>query len=153
MTSIPLSRHQLRCDFSDLNYLSNSHSTQSSSEFVWLVRNLQSHAPDPLWKLLDIVVHMLKRGDENATTLLHAITAHCLGVDQVLSWWYQTRLLETGFWHSGHGSHRATMQNQQNTSRFNASTLCEEVVRLWALCALNPRLSAFEREQASPSAA
>ncbi|CAD5226204.1 unnamed protein product [Bursaphelenchus xylophilus] len=122
-------------------------SPQASTEFVCLLRNHYSRAPEPLWKLLDIVVHMLKRGDENATTLLHAITEHCLCVDQILSWWYQTRLLETGHWYLGNGGHRVTSQGQQNVPRHNASSLCEEIVRLWGLCSLNPKLTRHEKEQ------
>lgn len=80
----------LACPFrllsSDIAYLhaTTNERQNSSSEFLWLQRIQQSHAPDPLWKLLEIVIHMLKRGDENATTLLHTITEHCLCVDQVL---------------------------------------------------------------------
>ncbi|CAD5218765.1 unnamed protein product [Bursaphelenchus okinawaensis] len=119
-------------------------SPQASTEFVFLLRNHYSRAPEPLWKLLDIVVHMFKRSDENATTLLHAITEHCLCVDQILSWWYQTKLLETGHWYKGNGNQS---QEQQKVPRHNASSLCEEIVRLWGLCALNPKLTKHEKEQ------
>lgn len=72
--------------FSDLNYLSTT-PPPANAELSWLMRTQLTHSPEPLWKLLEIVVHMLKRGDENATTLLHAITVHCLCVDQVLMWY------------------------------------------------------------------
>lgn len=112
------------------------------------MRTQLAHSPEPLWKLLEIVVHMLKRGDENATTLLHAITVHCLCVDQVLMWWYQTRLVASGHWIIGNTAQRGQC-SQNQLQRGAANTLCEEIVRLWRLAALNPKLNAPEREQAS----
>jgi hypothetical protein len=91
-------------------------------------------------------VHMLKRGDENATTLLHAITVHCLCIDQVLMWWYQTKLVASGHWHLGNAAQRGQC-SQSQLQRGSANTLCEEIVRLWKLAALNPKLNAFERDQ------
>lgn len=112
------------------------------------MRTQLTHAPEPLWKLLEIVVHMLKRGDENATTLLHAITVHCLCVDQVLMWWYQTRLVASGHWNIGNTAQRGQC-SQNQLQRGSANTLCEEIVRLWRLAALNPKLNPSERDQVS----
>ncbi|KAI6216161.1 hypothetical protein M3Y99_01837100 [Aphelenchoides fujianensis] len=140
----------IHCDIAYLHATSNERQN-SSSEFLWLQRIQQSHAPDPLWKLLEIVIHMLKRGDENATTLLHTITEHCLCVDQVLMWWYQTKLITTGYWFAGPNGavQQFSPHSQTEMKRVAANTLCEEIVRLWRLAALNPRLSAFEREELS----
>jgi hypothetical protein len=133
--------------FSDLNYLSTTMPT-ANAELSWLMRTQLTHAPEPLWKLLEIVVHMLKRGDENATTLLHAITVHCLCVDSVLMWWYQSRLAASGHWHIGNTAQRGQC-SQNQLQRGSANTLCEEIVRLWRLAALNPKLNPSEREQVS----
>lgn len=98
---------------------------------------------------------MLKRGDENASTLLHVITEDCLRMDQILIWWYQTTLLRSGFWFSlakvggggavGKGGH--TVHSPVNSTQYNAASLCDEIVCLWRLVALNPKLSSFERDQ------
>ncbi|KAI6224951.1 Zinc finger domain containing protein [Aphelenchoides besseyi] len=136
----------IHCDIAYLHATSTERQN-SAAEFLWLQRIQQSHDPDSLWKLLDIVVHMLKRNDENATTLLHTITEHCLCVDQVIMWWYQSRLLATGQWHFGINGQERSSHSQTEMKRVAASSLCEEIVRLWRLAAMNPRLTQYEREQ------
>ena len=37
--------------------------------------------------------------------------------------------------------------NNQHNAQFNCAELCDEIVRLWRLAALNPRLSSVERVQ------
>ena len=113
-------------------------------------------------KLLEIVIHMLRRGDENATTLLHTITDYCLSFDQILVWWYQGRVTvkstslapTSGAWAAAASTSAAAAtaqapspHSQAEQKRVAAYTLSEEIVRLWRLAALNPRLSAYEREQ------
>lgn len=89
---------------------------------------------------------MFKRGDDNATTLLHVITENCLKMDQVLIWWYQTSLIQSGHWHTA-GYKSLRLNSQLLTTQYNAASLCEEIVRLWHLAALNPKLSEHERDQ------
>lgn len=89
---------------------------------------------------------MYKRGDDNATTLLHVITENCLKMDQVLIWWYHTTLIQSGYWHTI-SNKSPTLNSQMLTTQYNAASLCEEIVRLWRLAALNPKLSEHERDQ------
>uniref|UniRef100_A0A915EG49 ZSWIM8 TPR repeats domain-containing protein n=1 Tax=Ditylenchus dipsaci TaxID=166011 RepID=A0A915EG49_9BILA len=129
----------------DVQYLSST-SPPASNEWNTLIRPLRSKEPEALWNLLSIVREMLKRGDENATTLLHIITEQCMSIDPVLIWWYQTCLTQSGYWHfSGYRNH--TLHSHVSTTQYNAGSLCDEIVKLWRLAALNPKLSSFEREQ------
>lgn len=89
---------------------------------------------------------MFKRGDDNATTLLHVITENCLKMDQVLIWWYQTCLTQSGHWHTA-GHKTLAINSQMLTTQYNAASLCQEIVRLWRLAVLNPKLSSHERDQ------
>ncbi|KAI1726254.1 zinc finger SWIM domain-containing protein 4 [Ditylenchus destructor] len=129
----------------DVQYLSSS-SPQASNEWNTLIRPLRSKEPEALWNLLSIVREMFKRGDENATTLLHVITEDCMCIDQILIWWYQTSLTSSGLWHfTGYRNH--TLHSHVSTTQYNAASLCNEIVALWRLAALNPKLSPFEKEQ------
>lgn len=87
---------------------------------------------------------MLKRGDSNASILLHAITDECLSIDFILIRWYQISLTKSGHWaipNSGKNGNNKFIIRQ-----YNACSLCDEIVILWRLIALDPRLSDFERE-------
>ncbi|MFH4973870.1 hypothetical protein AB6A40_000579 [Gnathostoma spinigerum] len=132
----------------DVQYLS-SNQPPVASEWQSLLRPHRSKDPEGLWNLLSIVREMFKRRDENATTLLHIITEECFACCQVLMWWYQTSLTHSGRWVpcSSSGNKSNALLSSQNAPQFNCSSLCEEIVQLWRLAALNPRLSNFEREQ------
>lgn len=114
--------------------------------YEWSTLN-QSHCsrePEALWNLLSIVREMLKRGDSNASILLHAITDECLSIDFILIRWYQISLTKSGHWaipNSGKNGNNKFIIRQ-----YNACSLCDEIVILWRLIALDPRLSDFERE-------
>uniref|UniRef100_F1KPY7 Zinc finger SWIM domain-containing protein n=1 Tax=Ascaris suum TaxID=6253 RepID=F1KPY7_ASCSU len=132
----------------DVQYLS-SNQPPAASEWQSLLRPHRSKDPEGLWNLLSIVREMFKRRDENATSLLHIITEECLACTQVLIWWYQTALSQSGQWIlcSPSGNKSSSLLSSQNAPQFNCASLCDEIVQLWRLAALNPRLSELEREQ------
>ena len=129
--------------FSDVQTLSST-SPAVSYEWSTLIRSHCSKEPEALWNLLSIVREMLKRGDGNASILLHAITDECLSIDFILIRWYYISLTKSGKWTTTNG----TRNNAQFITRqYNACSLCDEIVSLWRVVTLNPRLSVFERDQ------
>ena len=63
---------------------------------------------------------------------------------QILVWWVSTRVaLHSG--NSGHGG-KNNMNSNSHGSQYACSSLCDEIVILWRLAALNPALSPNERE-------
>jgi hypothetical protein len=93
------------------------------------------------------VKEMFKRGDENATSLLHVITQDCISVDQLLLWWYLTQLAHSGLWYASNHKNAASLHSHAITTQYHTNALFEEIVRLWRLAALNPQLSHIERTQ------
>ncbi|KAM3726124.1 Zinc finger SWIM domain-containing protein [Dirofilaria immitis] len=132
----------------DVQYLS-SNQPPAASEWLSLFRPHRAKEPEGLWNLLSIVREMFKRRDENATSLLHIITEECLACSQVLIWWYQTALSQSGQWTLCPPSTNksSSLMSNQKTPQLNCASLCDEIVQLWRLAALNPRLTSFEREQ------
>ena len=60
-------------------------------------------------------------------------------------WWVNTKVaLHMGS--SGHGG-KNNMNSNSHGSQYACSSLCDEIVVLWRLAALNPALSPQEREQ------
>ena len=125
---------------------------------------LKSKQPAALWNFFGIVSEMFSRQDENATNLLHMITADCLAVDQVfvsnyfffqwlntflqiIIWWYQAKLLESGKWHMQLKNNRALQPNSFIQLLYQAAALFDEIVKLWKIAALNPKLNSFEKEK------
>ncbi|KAF2356741.1 Zinc finger SWIM-type [Trinorchestia longiramus] len=77
--------------------------------------------------------------------LVHVTLAwqECIKTEKVLVWWYNTRVaLHTGI--AGHGG-KNSMSSSSHSSQYACSSLCDEVVVLWRLAALNPALSPTER--------
>lgn len=69
----------------------------------------------------------------------------CIRIDTLLIWWYQVSLLRSGLWHMT--TNKNQFNSQLNSTYFNAASLCDEIVKLWRLAALNPKLSSYERDQ------
>ncbi|KAH7729235.1 SWIM zinc finger family protein [Aphelenchoides avenae] len=130
----------------DVQHLSSAY-PPTSDEWNLLMKPLRSREPNALWNLLSIVEEMFKRNDENATILLHAITEHCLAVPQMLTWWYQTSLLRSGFWRLNASCYKSHLHALMSSTQYNAGFLCDHIVQLWRLAALNPRLTCFEKDQ------
>uniref|UniRef100_A0A0N5AJS0 SWIM-type domain-containing protein n=1 Tax=Syphacia muris TaxID=451379 RepID=A0A0N5AJS0_9BILA len=131
----------------DVNYLSTSQPA-AAAEWQLLLRPHRSREPEGLWNLMSIIREMFKRHDENASTLLHIVTEECFSNSQVLMWWYQTCLAYSGNWFlCSTGNKPNPLMSNQSVPQFSCASLCEEIIQLWRLAVLNPRLSDFEREQ------
>ncbi|XP_014298528.2 zinc finger SWIM domain-containing protein 8 homolog [Microplitis demolitor] len=130
--------------FSDVNYLSTT-APPAATEWTSLLRPLRGREPEGMWNLLSIVREMFKRTDRNAIPLLEIITEECMACEQFLVWWFNTKIaLLNGTGHGG-GKH-GSMNSNAHASQHACSSLCDEIVVLWRLAALNPGLSPSERE-------
>jgi hypothetical protein len=100
-----------------------------------------------MWNLLSIVREMFKRNDANAVQLLEILTEEVLAIDQILIWWFNTKISAS---HTSNGTHTLRGGGGQNSSSSSsqhaASSLCDEIVALWRLCALNPAFSPMQRD-------
>ncbi|XP_023288160.1 zinc finger SWIM domain-containing protein 8 isoform X2 [Orussus abietinus] len=130
--------------FSDVNCLSTT-APPAAAEWSSLLRPLRGREPEGMWNLLSIVREMFKRTDRNAIPLLEIITEECMACEQILIWWFNTKVaLLNGTGHGG-GKH-GNMNSNAHASQHACSSLCDEIVVLWRLAALNPGLSPSERE-------
>ncbi|XP_066258145.1 zinc finger SWIM domain-containing protein 8 homolog isoform X3 [Euwallacea similis] len=134
--------------FSDVNYLSTV-APPAAAEWTSLLRPLRGREPEGMWNLLSIVREMFKRNDRNAVPLLEIITEECMACEQILIWWFNTKVaLLSGS--SGHGGAGGGKHNNINSnthaSQHAGSSLCDEIVVLWRLAALNPGLAPAERD-------
>uniref|UniRef100_A0A1A9W8J2 SWIM-type domain-containing protein n=1 Tax=Glossina brevipalpis TaxID=37001 RepID=A0A1A9W8J2_9MUSC len=129
----------------DVNYLTNS-APPAATEWSSLLRPLRGREPEGMWNLLSIVREMYRRCDRNAVRLLEIITEQCMACDQLLLWWYQTKLslMMGSHGHSG-GKHSNTHSNSKAIEHASSS-LFDEIVVLWRLAALNPGLAPDERD-------
>ncbi|XP_067937887.1 zinc finger SWIM domain-containing protein 8-like [Watersipora subatra] len=128
--------------YSDLNCLSSS-APPAAAEYQSLLRPLRGREPEGIWNLLSIVKELLHRRDSNAVPLLEILTDEMLQCEQLLVWWFTTKIS------SAHNSVVTISKNGSsngNTTQNAASSLCDEIVTLWRLVALNPRLSPLQRD-------
>ncbi|CAB0008630.1 unnamed protein product [Nesidiocoris tenuis] len=126
--------------FSDVNYLSTT-APPAAAEWTSLLRPLRGREPEGMWNLLSIVREMFRRNDRNALPLLQIITDECLACEQIMVWWFNTKVaLHVGV--SGGGRHSSV---NSHGAQHACASLCDEVVILWRLAALNPALSSQER--------
>ncbi|XP_076268553.1 zinc finger SWIM domain-containing dorado isoform X5 [Rhynchophorus ferrugineus] len=134
--------------FSDVNYLSTV-APPAAAEWSSLLRPLRGREPEGMWNLLSIVREMFKRNDRNAVPLLEIITEECMACEQILIWWFNTKvaLLSGNSSHGGSGGGKHNNINSNtHASQHAGSSLCDEVVILWRLAALNPGLAPSERD-------
>ena len=123
--------------FSDVNYLTST-APPAAAEWSSLLRPLRGREPEGMWNLLSIVREMLRRNDRNAIPLLEILTEEVLACDQIILWWFNTKVsLHAG---TNHGN-RGNIHSNTHTSQHACSSLCDEIVILWRLVALNPSLS------------
>ncbi|XP_077534484.1 zinc finger SWIM domain-containing dorado isoform X3 [Haemaphysalis longicornis] len=128
--------------FSDVNYLSST-APPAATEWCSLLRPLRGREPEGMWNLLSIVREMFRRSDRNAIPLLQILTEEVLACEQILCWWFNTKVsLHTGS--GGHGG-RAVGHGNAHSSQHACSSLCDEIVVLWRLAALSPALSPQDR--------
>lgn len=124
-----------------MNYLSTT-APPAAAEWTSLLRPLRGREPEGMWNLLSIVREMFKRNDRNAVPLLEIITEECMACEQILVWWFNTCVaLHSG----GGGGKHAGGNSNAHASQHACSSLCEEIVVLWRLAALNPGISPEER--------
>ncbi|XP_063619650.1 zinc finger SWIM domain-containing protein 8 homolog [Cydia splendana] len=126
--------------FSDVNYLSTS-APPAAAEWSSLLRPLRGREPEGMWNLLSIVREMFKRSDRNAIPLLEIITEEVMACEQIIVWWYSTKAALVAW--GGGGKHGGS---GNSAAQHACSSLCDEVVVLWRLAALNPGLAPHERD-------
>ena len=111
--------------------------------------------------MLSIVREMYKRNDHNSIPLLEIVTLQCLETAQIMVWWFNTKValqqagqvrveIANNFrLHSNVINILKVKHNVNSNSQAcqNAcASMCDEVVTLWKLAALNPCISPAERE-------
>ncbi|XP_071440539.1 zinc finger SWIM domain-containing protein 8 homolog [Hetaerina americana] len=130
--------------FSDVNYLGTT-APPAAAEWCSLLRPLRGREPEGMWNLLSIVREMFKRNDRNAIPLLEIITEECMACEQIMVWWFNTKVaLQTGS--SGPGGRHGGINSNSHAPQHASASLCDEIVQLWRLAALNPGLSPSERD-------
>ncbi|XP_059469798.1 zinc finger SWIM domain-containing protein 8 homolog isoform X2 [Neocloeon triangulifer] len=129
--------------FSDVNYLSTN-APPAAAEWSSLLRPLRGREPEGMWNLLSIVREMFKRNDRNAVPLLEIVTEECMMCEQIMVWWFNTKVAL----HNGSSSHggKHSVNSNSHAAQHACSSLCDEIVVLWRLAALNPGLSPEERD-------
>ncbi|GMT24008.1 hypothetical protein PFISCL1PPCAC_15305, partial [Pristionchus fissidentatus] len=130
----------------DVQFLSST-PPAIASEWQLLLQPLKTKKPEGIWNLVSIVRAMFKRRDENATALLHVITDEILASTHMLIWWLVASLQQSGRWaHSSDRKSNPLMTNYE-VPQLCAAALCDEMVSLWRVAALNPALTPEERRQ------
>ncbi|KAK3798537.1 hypothetical protein RRG08_001299 [Elysia crispata] len=127
--------------FSDVNYLTAS-APPAATEWQILLRSLRGREPEGMWNLLSIVREMFRRHDSNSVPLLEILTDEVLQCEQILIWWFMTKVPSSNNATAAHCRGSNIGIATQNA----ASSLCEEMVTLWRLGALNPKLSPYQRK-------
>ena len=94
-----------------------------------------------MWNLLSIVREMFRRNDRNSIPLLEIITQQCLETVQIMVWWFNTKVALS----SARGPSTKQVNSNSQASQNACSSLCDEIVTLWKLAALNPCISPKER--------
>ena len=126
--------------FSDVNYLSTT-APPSAAEWSSFLRPLRGREPEGMWNLLSIVREMYRRNDRNSIPLLEIVTLQCLETAQIMVWWFNTKV---AFQQTGQGKHNNNSNSQ--ASQNACASMCDELVTLWKLAALNPCIGPDERE-------
>ncbi|KAK7003387.1 zinc finger SWIM domain-containing protein 8-like isoform X2 [Biomphalaria glabrata] len=128
--------------FSDVNYLTAS-APPAATEWQSLLRPLRGREPEGMWNLLSIVREMFRRHDSNSVPLLEILTDEVLQCEQILIWWFTTKVSPSN---NATVVHCNRSGNTANGTQNAASSLCDEIVTLWRLAALNPKLSPNQRQ-------
>lgn len=109
-----------------------------------------------MWNLISIIKHLMKKGDENSVVLLKTLTEEVMDCDYVVYWWFTSktkmRNLNSGNNFLVIASNMNTSSTKNQVTNFAAqsmqgsSHMCDEIVHLWRLTVLNPKLSAKNKE-------
>ncbi|CAF1444047.1 unnamed protein product [Rotaria sordida] len=124
----------------DVTYLT-SPPILATTEYSNLLRPLRGREPEGMWNLLQIVREMLARHDLNGTQLLDILTRQCLAQEQIIQWWFTTKVSNV---YNERGTNGLKPHNTSLVQQAS-SALCDEIVQIWRLIALNPRLNNDER--------
>jgi len=127
--------------FSDVNYLSTT-APPSAAEWSSFLRPLRGREPEGMWNLLSIVREMYKRNDRNSIPLLEIVTLQCLETAQIMVWWFNSKVALQS--QTGQGKHNVNSSSQ--ASQNACASMCDEIVSLWKLAALNPCIAPTERK-------
>ncbi|KAL4239909.1 Zinc finger SWIM domain-containing protein 8 [Mactra antiquata] len=128
--------------FSDVNFLTQT-APPAAAEWQSLLRPLRGREPEGMWNLLSIAREMFRRSDHNALPLLEIITDEVLQCEQILIWWFLTKISNNN---NNQISSRSSSNSSASITQHAASSLCDEIVNLWKLAALNPRLSPMQKD-------
>lgn len=126
--------------FSDVNFLTAT-APPAAAEWQSLLRPLRGREPEGMWNLLSIVREMFRRSDSNAIPLLEIITDEVLQCEQILIWWFMTKISS-----NSSNQTRSSTNSSASITQHAASSLCDEIVILWRLAALNPKLSPIQKD-------
>ena len=126
--------------YSVVNYLSNT-APPSASEWCSFLRPLRGREPEGMWNLLSIIRELFRRNDRNSIPLLEIITQQCLEANQIMVWWFNTKVVQN----SARGPSTKQVNSNAQASQNACSSLCDEIVILWKLAALNPCIPPKER--------
>ncbi|CAP25111.1 Protein CBR-PQN-55 [Caenorhabditis briggsae] len=127
----------------DVQYLATS---QHPTHVEWTsrIKPLRCREPEGLWNLLQMVREMFARNDDNSVALLRTVTDECLSNSQVLLWWYITKLTHSANWTQ---TTCFKAPDCQFMAQIHCAQLCDELVMLWRLAAMNPRAGKEYRSQ------
>ena len=143
--------------YSDVNYLSAA-APPVATEWSLLLRPLRGREPEGMWNLTSIVREMFSRSDRNAIPLLEIMTEEILSYDQMIFWWFSTKMsfhnmnsisstnINISSNSNSNSNNNNKIQNNNHSSQYACSLLCDEIVVLWRLAVLNPALSPKEKD-------
>jgi hypothetical protein len=132
---------------SDVNYLTSA-APPAATEWASLLRPLRGKEPEGIWNLMAIVREMMKRGDCNAVPLLRIVTQEIMDCSQIINWWFHVKSSVNDTTGGGQNNGRGgLLQNSLAASQHACASLCEEIVVLWRLACLNPRLASSDRDR------
>ena len=126
----------------------------ASSEFNTLLRPIRGKEPEPVWNLLSIVRELCMRQDPNSLLILDIITQQCVNIDSLVVWWFTSRTAAHYYPNSGNRSGNAGANRNRSSGSAVSSTvagqqccatLMDEIIDLWTLLILNPRLGSDEK--------
>lgn len=108
--------------------------------------------PEGMWNLISIIKNLMKRNDENSVIILKAMTEEIVECDHVICWWFttKTRSRNNNVHNNSFLNINSNLNNNNNRNHIQnftaksmqaSSLICDEIVHLWRLTILNPRLS------------
>lgn len=107
--------------------------------------------------MLAIVKRLMKLGDNNAVILLNAITEEVIECKEIVCWWFSIKIKSRNCNNNNqftlqnnninnNNSKQAYIHNSISTSMQASSIMCDEIVHLWKLIVLNPKLTKLDKD-------